>query len=150
MAKSDYTVSITVNATPDQAFNSIKNVSKWWTENVEGRSEKLNDAFIVRSGDVHYSKHKIIEVVPDKKIVWLVTDSKLNWIHDNKEEWTNTKMVFEIIPTGNKTTIKFTHEGLTPGQECYENCVKGWDSIIKQNLYNFVTKGEIVRSKVSS
>lgn len=150
MAKSDYTVTITVNATPEQVFKSINSVSKWWTPNVEGRSDKLNDEFIVRSGDIHYSKHKIIEVIPDKKIVWLVTDSKLNWINNNKEEWTNTKMVFEIIPNGNETTIKFTHEGLTPGQECYENCVKGWDSIIRQNLYNFVTKGEIVRSKVTS
>jgi len=150
MAKSDYTASITVNATPDQVFKSINSVSKWWTQNVEGRSEKLNDEFIVRSGDIHYSKHKIIEVVPDKKIVWLVTDSKLNWINNKKEEWTNTKMIFEIIPKGNETTIIFTHEGLTPGRECYENCVKGWDSIIKQSLFNYVTKGEIVRSKVTS
>jgi len=150
MAKSDYTASISVKATPEQVFKNINSVSKWWTENVQGRSEELNDEFIVRSGDIHYSKHKIIEVVPDKKIVWLVTESKLNWINNNKEEWTNTKMIFEIIPNGNETTIRFTHEGLSPGQECYENCVKGWDLIIKQNLYNFVTKGEIVRSKVPS
>ena len=97
MEKSDYTVSITVQATVEQAFKSINSVSKWWTVNVEGRSEKLNDEFIVRSGDVHYSKHKIIEVIPDKKIVWLVTDSKLNWIKNNKEEWTNTKMVFQVF-----------------------------------------------------
>ena len=150
MAKSDYTASISVKATPEQVFKNINSVSKWWTENVQGRSEELNDEFIVRSGDIHYSKHKIIEVVPDKKIVWLVTESKLNWINNNKEEWTNTKMIFEIIPNGNETTIRFTHEGLFPGQECYENCVKGWDSVIKQNLYNFVTNGEIVRSKVPS
>jgi len=150
MKKLDYNVSITVNAPDEQAFKSINSVSKWWTDNVEGSTEKLNDVFIVRSGDVHYSKHKIIEVIPNKKVVWLVTDSKLNWINNNKEEWTNTKMVFEIIPEGNKSTIHFTHEGLVPGKECYDNCVKGWDSFIKQNLYNFVTKGEIVRSKIPS
>ena len=150
MEKLDYTASISANTTPAKAFKSINNVSKWLTENVEGRSEKLNDEFIIRSGDIHYSKHKIIEVIPDKKIVWLVTDSMLNWIENNKNEWTNTKMVFEIIPNGNDTTIKFTHVGLIPGQECYENCVKGWDSIIKQNLFNYVTKGEIVRSKITS
>ncbi len=150
MEKFDYNVIITMNVPTEQAFNRILNVSKWWTENVEGSTEKLNDEFIVRSGDVHYSKHKIIELIPDKKVVWLVTDSKLNWIKQNKEEWTNTKMIFEIIPQGNETTIHFTHEGLRPGQECYENCVKGWDSIIKQNLYNYVTKGEIVKSKITS
>jgi hypothetical protein len=150
METSDYTVSITVKANAEQAFKSINSVSKWWTEHVEGRTEKLNDEFIVRSGDVHYSKHKIIEVIPNKKVVWLVTDSKLNWIENNKDEWTNTKMVFDINPNGDNTTITFTHLGLTPGQECYDNCVKGWDSIIKQNLYKFVTTGEIVKSKVPS
>jgi len=150
MEKLDYNVSITVNATAEQAFNCINSVSKWWTENVVGSSDKLNDEFIVRSGDVHYSKHKIIEVIPNKKVVWLVTDSKLNWIENNKEEWTNTKMVFEILPNGNETTIHFTHVGLVPGQECYDNCIKGWDSIIKQNLYKYITTGEIVRSKITS
>jgi len=150
MEKLDYHISITVNVPAEQAFKSINSVSKWWTENVAGSSEKLNDEFIVRSGDVHYSKHRIIELIPDKKVVWLVTESKLNWIKNNKDEWTNTKMIFEIIPDGTKTTIHFTHEGLIPGQECYENCVKGWDSIIQQNLYKYLTTGEIVRSKITS
>jgi hypothetical protein len=62
-------------------------VSKWWTKQVggtstafEGKSSTLNDEFILRHGDTHYSKHQLIKVIPDKKVVWLVTDSKLNWI----------------------------------------------------------------------
>lgn len=46
--------------------------------------------------------------------MWLVTDSKLNWVNNNKYEWTDTKMVFEIIPIGNETTVQFTHEDLLP------------------------------------
>ena len=75
MKTQDYTVSITVNATVHQAFESINNVTKWWTENLEGHSKKLNDVFTVRFGDVHMSTQKLVEVVPDKRVVWLVTDS---------------------------------------------------------------------------
>ena len=95
MKEQDYHTSITVNATAHEAFESINSVTKWWTENLEGSSQKLNDEFTVRFGDVHYSKQKLVEVVPDKKVVWLVTDSKLNFIKD-KQEWTNTKISFEI------------------------------------------------------
>src|SRR5947207_6580683 len=104
MKTQDYTVSITVNATPLEAFKRINSVTQWWTENLEGSSQKLNDEFTVRFGDVHYSKQKLVEIIPDKKVVWLVTDSKLNFIKD-KKEWTNTKIVFEVLTQNNKTQI---------------------------------------------
>jgi hypothetical protein len=83
-----------------------------------------------------------MEVIPDKKIVWLVTDSKLNWLEKNKGEWTNTKMIFEITPMGNKTLLRFTHEGLVPAQECYSRCEQGWNMVIKDWLFNFIKDGK--------
>lgn len=82
----------------------------------------------------------MFEVIPDKKIVWLVTESKLDWLK-NKDEWTNTKMVFEISIKGDKTILHFTHEGLTPEKECYPLCEKGWNMIIKNWLFHFITMG---------
>src|SRR5882762_8138071 len=121
MKKQDYNVSITVNATAQEAFKSINSVTKWWTEHLEGNSKKLNDEFTVRFDDVHVSTQKLVEVIPDKKIVWLVTDSKLNFIKD-KQEWTGTKISFEIGKKDNKTQIRFTHEGLVPDRECFDAC----------------------------
>jgi hypothetical protein len=133
--------SIEVAVTPAEAFNHINNVSKWWIRNFKGESTSLNDEFSVTVPGQHYSKHKLIELVPDKKVVWLVTDSTLDWIKKDKNEWTNTKMVFEITPKGDKTVIKFTHEGLVPDQECYAKCSKGWSGIIMERLYGFITEG---------
>jgi len=105
---------------------------------LKGSSQKLDDEFTVRFGDVHQSKQKLVEVIPDKKVGWLVTDSKLNFI-ENKNEWTNTKIVFEVAENGGKTQINFTHIGLVPEVECYTSCTKGWDYYIKGSLFKLLT-----------
>ena len=141
MKNQDYTVSITVNATAREAFNGINKVSEWWTENLEGSSQKLNDEFTVRFGDVHYSKQKLIEVVPDQKVVWLVTDSRLNFIKDG-QEWTDTKISFEIYTENDKTKIHFMHIGLVPEIECFDACSNAWSQYIQQSLSRLITTGK--------
>jgi len=146
MEKQNYTASIKVDATPQEVFKSINNVTDWWTENTEGSSQKLNDEFTVRFGDIHYSNQKLVEFVPNKKLVWLVTDSHLNWIKD-KQEWTNTKISFEIISKGTYTQLIFTHIGLVPELECYNDCRKGWDQYIKDSLFRLLTSGKGIPDK---
>ena len=141
MKKQDYNASITVDATAQEAFKCINNVTKWWTENLEGRSQELNDEFTVRFGDVHYSRQKLVEVIPDEKVVWLVTDSNLNWIKD-KHEWTNTKISFEIAEKDGKTQVHFTHLGLIPEVECFDACSDAWNQYIQQSLLSLITTGK--------
>jgi len=140
MKEQNYTTTLTVDKTPKEVFNAINDVSKWWND-FEGSSQKLNDSFTVQFGDMHLSTQKIIELVPDKKIVWLVTQSNLSFIKD-KQEWTNTKIEFDITSHNNKTQIKFTHFGLVPEVECYKDCTKGWDYYIKGSLFKLLTEGK--------
>jgi hypothetical protein len=141
METRDYNTRIMVESSAEEAFNSINSVTKWWTDDLEGNSKNIGDEFKVRFEDVHVSKQKLIEIIPDKKVVWLVTESKLNFIK-NKDEWTNTKICFEITRNDNNTTIEFTHFGLNPGVECYNSCVKGWDYFIKGSLFKLITEGK--------
>lgn len=139
------TITFTVDQSPAEVFSAINSVSKWWTENIQGASAKLNDEFSVQFKDVHYTKQKLVTVVPDKKVEWLVTESKLTFIK-NVQEWKGTTVVFDISKTGDKTTLLFTHIGLTPEVECYKDCQKGWTYFI-DSLHKLIETGTGVPDK---
>jgi len=141
METSDYTVTLLVDKTPEQVFNAINNVPIWWTGDLEGSSQKLGDEFTVHFGEIHVSTQKLIEIIPNKKVVWLVTESNLNFIKD-RQEWNNTKVCFEISKQDDKTRLKFTHIGLVPQIECFKDCSMGWDYFIKGSLFKLLTEGK--------
>src|SRR6188768_77379 len=141
MKEQDLTIVITVNATAQEAFKNINSVTKWWTENLEGSSEKPGDEFTVRFGDVHVSTQKLVEVIPGKKVVWLVTYSRLNFIQ-KKDEWTNTKIVFGIAETEGKAKVDFTHIGLVPSIECYDACSNAWAPYVQHSLAGLINTGK--------
>ena len=141
MNNKNYTASFLVDQTADEVFNAINNVYGWWSEDFKGSSDQLHDEFEVRFGDVHYSRHKITESVPGKKIAWLVTDSQLNFL-SNKTEWNNTTIIFDIASKGDQTELNFTHVGLVPGIECYNNCSNGWRHYLNNSLIPMITTGK--------
>lgn len=145
MKNKNFTATIEVAKSPQEVFNHLTNdVANWWGgSDLTGSSKQLNDEFIIDHPGTHYSKQQLIEVIADQKIVWLVTESKLSWLQKDTGEWTNTKMIFEIISKGDKTVLRFTHEGLIPEKECYEKCEQGWNMVIQDWLFNFITTGEI-------
>ena len=140
----DYSAAIEVAKSPEEVFSRIKEVSKWWSKDFEGSSTNLNDEFVICHPGRHYSKQKLIEVIPNKKIVWLVIESNLDWLEKDKSEWTNTKMIFEITVKGDKTVLHFTHQGLVPEKECYERCQQGWNMVIKDWLFRLITVGKTI------
>ena len=146
MKNKNFTTKLTVDQTPEEVFNAVRNVRGWWSgyysEEIKGDTEELNDEFSFRAGGgAHYSRQKLIEVIPNKKVVWLITDSKLDFV-DKKDEWTGTKVSFDISPKGNKTELIFTHEGLVPEIECYNSCAPAWSQYLQNKLLPLITKGK--------
>lgn len=141
MAASNYTTTILVDNSATAVFNAINNVRGWWQGEIEGSTDKLNDEFSYRMEEIHFSKQKVVELIPNEKKVWLITDSKLNFTK-NKSEWTGTKIVFEISEINHKTQIHFTHLGLVPEIECYGGCSGAWGDLIQKSLFSFITTGK--------
>ncbi len=140
MSDQDYTTSFTVDQTPEGVFAAINNVRGWWTGDIEGGTDKLGDEFTYRYEDLHYSKQRVIELIPGEKVVWLVTEADITFVED-KSEWKGTKPTFEIAKKGDKTEVRFTHVGLVPQIECYNSCSDAWGFYIKSSLRNFITAG---------
>jgi len=142
MKTSDFTTTLLVDQTPEAAFNAINNVRGWWTgePGIEGSTGKLGDEFTYRYEPHHYSKQKITELIRGKKVVWTVTGSTINFV-ENKSEWTGTKITFDIYKKGGKTEVRFTHTGLVPGIECYNDCSNAWGSYIG-SLRNLINSGK--------
>jgi len=140
MKKKDFHKTITVNASASETLKKINQVSKWWAKKVKGKSEKLNDTFTVDFGTT-WVDFQITELVPNKKVVWKVTDCNLEWIK-NKKEWKDTEVVFDISTENGKTKIDFTHIGLVPGIECYTDCEAGWSEHLAIGLEALINEGK--------
>lgn len=140
MTTQNFTITFSVDQTPEEVFAAINNVRGWWSENIDGRTDLPGAEFTFRHKDIHRSTQKITELVPGKKVVWHVVDSQLNFVQD-KTEWNGTDVVFEIAREDGKTELRFTHVGLVPAFECYGGCSGAWSFHI-DSLRSLITTGQ--------
>lgn len=141
MKQEDFSTEITVDARPEQVFEAINNVRGWWSENIEGPTGKLNDVFSYHYEDVHRCKIKITEMQANTRVVWHILDNNFKFTED-KTEWKDTYVIFEITEKGGKTALKFTHKGLVPAYECYQVCHDAWTHYIQGSLQMLISTGK--------
>jgi hypothetical protein len=141
MTSQNFTATFEVDQTPEQAFAAITNVRGWWSGDIEGRTDALGEEFTYRYQDIHYTKQRISEMIPSRKVVWRIVDSSLNFTED-PSEWTGTEVIFEVSPKGDQTEIRFAHVGLVPDFECYEQCSSAWGFYINNSLRRLITTGQ--------
>jgi uncharacterized protein YndB with AHSA1/START domain len=141
MSNQSFTISIQVDQSPEVVFNAVLNPRGWWSEEITGGTTQVNDVFDYHYKDVHITKMKLIEVVPNQKVVWLVLENYFQFTRD-KHEWKGDKIIFEITKQGDKTQLQFTQEGLVPAYECYEMCRDAWTNYVTKSLYGLITTGK--------
>lgn len=141
MTATDFTTSIVVDHTPQQAFDAINNVRGWWSEEIEGKTDELYSTFFYQYEDIHRAEIKVIELLPGKKVVWEVVKNYFSFTKD-ESEWTGTLVVFDISTEGKQTKIRMTHVGLVPACECFDACNDGWTNYIQNSLRKLITTGK--------
>ena len=141
MKTKDYTTSFTVEQSLEEVFDVINNVRGWWSEEIDGSTDKLGAEFKFHYKELHRNFQKITALVPGKKVVWHVLDSHINFVKI-KTEWKGTDIVFEISKKDGKTELRFTHVGLVPAIECYGGCSGAWGFYINDSLRSLIATGK--------
>ncbi len=137
---SDFTTTFVVDRTPGEVFDAINDVRGWWGENVSGSNDKVGDEFTYRVQDIHSSHLRVIDLIPNVRVAWLVLDNHMNFVED-QQEWVGTTIAFEIVPKDGQTEVRFTHRGLDPAFECFDACSSAWGSLMHSSLPSLITTG---------
>jgi hypothetical protein len=64
-----------------------------------------------------------------------VTESNLSFV-ETTDEWSGTRISFEISKEADKTKVVFTHIGLVPEFECYDSCAPAWTEYVQEQRLN--------------
>jgi hypothetical protein len=145
MNETGFSTTLSVAATPDEAFAAINDVRGWWSQDVDGRTETVDAEFAFRGNkdgvNVHRARIRVTELVPGRRVAWRVLDNWMSFI-DDQTEWQGTTIVFEISPTADGSEIRFSHLGLVPAYECYDVCFNAWTFFIQDSLRARITTGQ--------
>lgn len=141
MENNNFSSSISANISAAEAIKKISNVPAWWGVAFTGNAEKQGDTFTITMGGDSFFNFTVTELMPGKRIVWLVTDCNMPWYND-KKEWAGTRLIFDLEENNGVTAVTFTHEGLTPAVECWNDCELGWTHWIKTSLFAYLTTGQ--------
>tara|TARA_Y100001949_G_scaffold159981_1_gene151277 strand:+ start:195 stop:632 length:438 start_codon:yes stop_codon:yes gene_type:complete len=132
----DYSYEFQTPLSASEVLEILQDIPQWWSgfynESISGTASQPGDEFSFSAGDgMHYSKQRLVELIPNQKITWLVVESNLSFLQDT-QEWNNTQISFELKSNDKGTIVLFTHIGLTSEVECFDSCTDAWTNYLKK------------------
>jgi uncharacterized protein YndB with AHSA1/START domain len=131
---------IGIKSTAGKVYNAlltIKGLSHWWTEEVEGDEKiggKIEFRFRSETGDI---KGKMITEVkaldPEKEVRWKCVDGP--------DEWIGTDITFELSQQGEQVIIIFGHRNWREAIEFTAHCSMKW-AVFLLSLRDYVENGK--------
>jgi uncharacterized protein YndB with AHSA1/START domain len=135
-----FTAAFSVDQTPEEVFRAINNVRGWWSEDVEGDTGQAGEEFSYRYESAHRCRIKVTELVPGARVAWHVLDNYFDFTQD-KTEWIDTEIRFEIIARDGRAEVRFAHVGLVPSCECFDVCSNSWAYYLYTSLRALIRTG---------
>ena len=137
----DYTATIEIDASPEEAYQAVLDVRGWWNDAVDGPTDIVGEDFRFEVPGIHRSLIRVTELQLGRRVVWRVLENWMAFVADQRE-WVGSEIRFEIEPAAaGGSTLRFTHEGLTPSEECYELCSNAWGHFIRVSLRRLIETG---------
>jgi uncharacterized protein YndB with AHSA1/START domain len=125
----------TVTAAPETvlaALRTTEGVSGWWGP-ASGSADPggiLEVSFL----DGRQVIRMQVEPSSERRVVWSVEGATLT------PDWADTTIIFDVA-AGDGSTVRFRHQGLTPGLECFDMCHEGWTHYVA-SLVSFAETGQ--------
>jgi uncharacterized protein YndB with AHSA1/START domain len=119
------------------AISTIKGLSNWWTEEVEG-GENIGDKikFIFRSENGDIKGQMVMEVKktdPGKELRWRCIEGP--------DEWIGTDITFDLSQQGDQVIIIFGHRDWKEAIEFTAHCSMKW-AVFLLSLRDYVETGK--------
>ena len=134
MSDADYSRTINVAASPEEAYQALtQGFEFWWTtpdQPISKVGDKARFAFPPGQG---YWTFQATDLRPGQYVEMVCIDA-----HHASEGLTNA---VEKEWLHGKAEIRFEHRGLTPDLYCYDECVSGWDYFFVDSLKAYLDIG---------
>ena len=142
MSNQNYTATISVEQSPKEAFDAIRNV-QWM---VVGRNQRKHRQESATSSSIttrtyHTCTMKLVELVPGKGVAWLVTDNYFSFTED-KTEWKGTKVVFDIAKKGDEDRDPLHARGSGPCVRVLQRLLRRLGTYIRGSLKSLIATGK--------
>jgi uncharacterized protein YndB with AHSA1/START domain len=135
-----YSKTMLIQAPPHKLYEAVTTVSGlkgWWTDDTFSKNGEIT----VRFGEV-FQTLKLLDLAPEKKAVWEFTEHYLPIEATTQtDEWVGTSASFDIqLNSDGSSSLVFTHVGLTPQLDCFDECFAGWNLYL-ESLKQYVEHG---------
>jgi uncharacterized protein YndB with AHSA1/START domain len=100
-----------------RAVATIEGLAGWWTTDTRG-SSRIGDIIEFRFGTRGRMDAKVLELEPQKRVLWQIVDGP--------KEWIGTKISFDLKREGDCTGVLFKHQGWKEPIEFMHHCSTKW------------------------
>jgi uncharacterized protein YndB with AHSA1/START domain len=115
--------SISVDARRERVFPLIASGSgfaRWWTADV------LEDYSTGIIEVVFFNRATVYRLKPIRNSTSWTTE----WMCQTGEEWTGTRLLFELREASGKTELRFTHADWKAETDYFASCTKTWEDLM--------------------
>jgi len=112
------------------AITTLPGLSSWWSRTT-GNTE-INGKLYFHFGDIQMEM-TILELVPDKKVVWQCTEQE--------GEWKDTIITFDLVETNEQVFINFSHKNWAHQTNLCSHCSTKW-AVFMLSLKDYLEKGK--------